>query len=195
MKFSVMTFDKDYNKIRAIIGRELRRRPSNMIEVDDIVANSYIKFIESKQAYSLSAFMKIVKVCYFDSKNTFERRYESGRTAKRERWSGGEHKTCKDCKEVFPIEMFRNIVLKHGNNMIIKNSYCRKCQNKRSKKNEKKQRDLLTDAFIIRTVMSRKKNAYPKEYIINNPRLIDIERKFLRRKRKNILSRSNKLLS
>lgn len=178
-----MTFEQDYNKIIGIVTKKLRDNRVNMIEPTDIIGDAYLKFTELNTSYSITSFLNICNSIIFGSKTIFEITDKNGVSPPRIRWKGGDHKACKDCKNVMPIEMFRSITLKHANNIQIKCSYCKKCQNKRSKKNEKKQSINLSDSYIIKTMLHRKSNIWSKQFILERPRLIEIERNILKRKR------------
>jgi hypothetical protein len=178
-----MSPEIDYNKIKSIVKKLMRECGAHLIEAEDVISESYIKFIETKEPYTLNSFIKLCRGQIFRGKNTFEKTYD-GVTAPRHRYKGSDHKTCKDCTSVLPVQAFRDITFHKANGIIVKSPYCRRCQNKRSRINRKGHSDRVSDWFVITTVLARKNNRYSKEFIISRPRLIEIERNLILRKRK-----------
>lgn len=126
-----MSFELDYNKIVRIVKSFIREKGLNLIEAEEIVSESYLKLVESEVGYDLKEFLSLCRKQIWGEKNTFEKTFEGGITASRHRYRGDDCKTCRECKEVLPINSFRDIVLHKANGIIIKQSYCRKCQNKK----------------------------------------------------------------
>lgn len=121
-----MSFDSDYNKIVGIVAHKLRENSIHILEPEDIINDAYLLMSDSKKPYSLNIFLDACNKIIFRSRYTFEKTNDKGVSAGRHRYIGNETKMCKDCKEVFPMEMFYSS-RKKDKDMVFKGSYCKKC--------------------------------------------------------------------
>lgn len=181
-------FDKDYNRILSVIKKWIYQRKTYIIEPSDVLAEGFLKFTEAKIEYSFETFISFCYKAFFSESEQFERKNKNGVTAKKQKWNGSEERCCNVCKNVFPIEMFYTIRLPKKNKEFKMRS-CKKCHIRKRNLYKKKRRLNLPDREVINIVLSRKANRWSKEFILNRPRLIEIERNIILRKRKNRLKK------
>lgn len=115
-------FTNDYPKILSYVKYHLG---NSNLDPNELINEAFLRMCENDEIYSLNTFKKKVMIAgrFLNKKNTIQFN-ENGKYINLE--ISGEHKTCLDCKQVFPVSMF----YKSGINCVggwYYLSRCKKC--------------------------------------------------------------------
>jgi hypothetical protein len=131
-------FEQDYNEIKKYVITIKKKYPTCLVEADDIINDTYIKFVDEKKEYSFEAFKKEATVALYHSLeikkvNIDTLDYKQEKVIN----TSEDYKVCRgECKQMRPKDMYCSGLRKSPTGQVVAYEFniCRVCNNAYSRK-------------------------------------------------------------
>lgn len=212
----MITFENDYNVLLRQAKVSIKQNELDL-EPEELISNVYVKLFNSPDyTYDYFSFQKEIFATskHFNSHKPDFIPYNDKWKKSQQHINYRGERVCKDCKEVKPVSQFELTTNEVGK--IFQRLICKECRLirvkeyreknkkeiaeraigrikanhgsyiKRKRRDNKKRSDALTDSYIKMTLWSR----FSKEYLKNNPEIIELTRqRILKKRRKRLVKK------
>lgn len=165
-----MYFEQDYLLIKKYTESVLGRLNKKMKSADEVVSESYIKFVESGEHYTLSVFKKIIfcqaKILNRNKEGTYFNEDDSFRS----KGIYEKEKCCIGCKKLLPNSEFF-VHKKFASGHIEYFSRCKDCQRELNRINRQKKASSDPEWHQRQKDNAKKKQKERYKLMMSNPRL------------------------